>query len=121
MMRHSTGARRKNGDIRASRALQLELCPFKTLADFVVAHLERSLRGLPRRIIEVLDLLLAPPQQILRLGGVVAMTIDDHDYLRVGEAAEPGRNQTARKKPTKRGAGLSNRARAARGRRSGAV
>src|SRR5262249_39584505 len=71
-------ARRKDGEVGAALALELELRAFETFADFVVGNLERCLGGLFCRIFHVIYLLLAPSQQVFRLGRVVAVAIDDH-------------------------------------------
>src|SRR5262249_4770456 len=81
MVAHTHGARREDGEIRAALALQLELRAFEALADFVVGHLQRRLRRLLGGLLDVVDLVLAPAQQVLGLGRVVAVAIDDHDTV----------------------------------------
>src|SRR5262249_57910330 len=81
MVAHTHGARREDGEIRAALALQLELRAFEALADLVVGHLQRRLRRLLGGVLDVVDLVLAPAQQVLGLGRVVAVAIDDHDTV----------------------------------------
>src|SRR5499427_5503200 len=93
MMTHAHGARRKDGEVGAALALELELRAFETLADFVVGNLERRLGGLFCRVFHVIHLLLAPSQQVFRLGRVVAVAIDDHGTVaavRIGAHAPKG-------------------------------
>src|SRR5262249_53720691 len=78
MVAHAHGARGEDGDVGPALALKLELCAFEALADLVVGHLQRRLGRLLRRLLDVLHLLLAPSQQVFRLGRVVAGAIDDH-------------------------------------------
>ena len=81
MVTHAHGARGEDGQIRAALALELELRPFEAFADLVIAHLERGLGRLLWGILEILHLLLAPAQEVLRFGRVVAVTINDHDTV----------------------------------------
>src|SRR5262249_10953148 len=81
MVAHAHGARGEDGDVGAALALKLELRAFEALADLVVGDLQRRLGGLLRRLLDVLHLLLAPPQQVFRLGRVMAVAIDDHDTV----------------------------------------
>ncbi len=82
VMAHPHRARREDGEIGAALALKLELCAFDALADFVVGSLERGLGGLFCRVFQIVHLLLAPSQQVFRLGRVVAVAIDDHGTVR---------------------------------------
>src|SRR5262249_7989194 len=75
------GARGEDGDVGPALALKLELRALEALADLVVGHLQRRLGRLLSRLLDVLDLLLAPSQQVFRLGRVVAGAIDDHDTV----------------------------------------
>jgi hypothetical protein len=81
MVAHAHGARGEDGDVGAALALKLELRAFEALADLVVGHLQRGLGRLLGRLLDVLYLLLAPSQQVFRLGRVVAVAIDDHDTV----------------------------------------
>ena len=78
---HAHGARGEDREVGAALALQLELRAFEALADLVVGDLQRRLWRLLGRLLEVVDLVLAPAQQVLGLGRVVAVTIDDHDTV----------------------------------------
>src|SRR5262249_5557883 len=91
MVAHAHGARGEDGDVGPALALKLELRALEALADLVVGNLQRRLGRLLRRLLDVLDLLLAPSQQVFRLGRVMAVAIDDHDpvALRSGGAARP--------------------------------
>src|SRR5579862_4247444 len=80
-MAHAGSARRENRQIGAALALQLELVALDAFADFVVGHFQGRARrhrglvlGVGRR-----GLLFAETMQVLGLGGVVAVAIDDHD------------------------------------------
>ena len=83
VMAHAHGTRGEDGDIGAALTLELELRAFETLADFVVGNFERRLGGLFYRVFHMIHLLLAPPQQVFRLGRVVAVAIDDHGTVAV--------------------------------------
>ncbi len=90
MMPHAGGARGEDGDVRAALALQLELGALDALADLVVAHLQRRRRRHRRLVLDRLSLLLAEAMQVLGLGRVVSVAIDDHgtavcDDGRLGE------------------------------------
>src|SRR5262249_43686024 len=82
VVRHAGRARREDRQIRAALALQLELRTLDARAQLVVADLERRARGLLRGILDAGDLALAPVVQLLRLGRVVAVTVDDHEASR---------------------------------------
>ncbi len=79
MMRHGRSARRKNGDIRAALALQLELRAFQAFADLVVADVDGALGTRLRWIFERRKLGIAIVLKRLGRGGVVAVTIDNHE------------------------------------------
>jgi hypothetical protein len=81
VMTHAHGARRKDGQIGPALALKLELRALEALADLVVGNLQRRLGRLLCRVLDVVHLLLAPSQQVFRLGRVVAVAIDDHDTV----------------------------------------
>src|SRR4029077_18283244 len=54
------------------------------------ADLERAPRGLLSRVLDAGDLALAPVVQLLRLGRVMAVTVDDHDASQDGRTlAQP--------------------------------
>jgi hypothetical protein len=81
MMAHAGGARRKDREIGAALALELALILLDALANLVVGHFQRGARrhhrlffGVRRR-----GLFLAEAVEVLGLGGVVAVAIDDHD------------------------------------------
>ena len=84
VMPHAGGARREDRQIGAALALQLELVLLDALADFVVGHLQRRARRHRRLVLGVgrRGLLLAEALQVLGLGGVVAVAVDDHDNSR---------------------------------------
>ena len=59
VMPHHRRPRRKNGEIRAALALELELRAFKRLADLIIADVHVPRRGDMRRLLEPVDLALA--------------------------------------------------------------
>src|SRR6516165_4277227 len=74
---HAGGARREDRHVSAALALYLELATHDRLADLVIRDSRaprRRLAGLVR-----LDLLTAPALVLTGGGGVVAVTIDDHE------------------------------------------
>lgn len=77
---HGNRARRKNREIDAAFALNLQLRFFHALAKFIVADLQR-LRGRLRRIRESIDLALSIRCQRLRRRRVMSVTIDNHSGL----------------------------------------
>ena len=81
MMAHARGARREDGEIGAALALQLELVLLDAFADFVVGHFQRGARRHRRLVLGVgrRGLFLAETMQVLGLGGVMAVAIDNHD------------------------------------------
>ena len=81
VMRHAGGARREDREAGAALALELELGALDALAQLVVADLDRGRRRLLRRVLDGGDLVLAEVVQLLRLGGVVAVAVDDHERL----------------------------------------
>ena len=77
---HAGGARREDREVGAALALKLELVGLDAFPDLVVGHLQaragrhrRLVLGVGRR-----GLILAEAVQVLRLGRVVAVTVDDH-------------------------------------------
>src|SRR5262249_12672914 len=111
MVAHAHGARREDRHVGAALALELELGTFEAFANLVVAGLQGCLGWLLRRLLEVIDLLFAPAQQVFRLGRVMAVTIDDHDTVAedcgrgpVDASREPGSSVNA----TNRASRLSN-------------
>src|SRR5262249_7570613 len=76
---HAHGARREDRDVGAAVLLQAELVLLDALADLVVGDFQRRLRRLLRGVLDIVDLVLAPAQQVLGFGRVMAVTIDDHD------------------------------------------
>src|SRR5262249_873559 len=115
MVAHAHGTRREDGDVGAALALKLELRAFEALADLVVGHLQRRLGRLLGRLLDVLHLLLAPSQQVFRLGRVVAVAIGAHDTVAFRESwARAGEGRTEMPGPpglnaTNRPSSLSNR------------
>ena len=79
---HAGGARREDREVGAALALELELRALDAGADLVVRHLEAGARRQRRLVLDRLGLVLAETVQVLGLGRVVAVTIDDHDALR---------------------------------------
>jgi hypothetical protein len=81
VMAHAGGARREDREVGATLALQLELVLLDAFADFVVGHLQCGARRHRRLVLGVgrRGLFLAETMQVLGLGGVVAVAIDDHD------------------------------------------
>ena len=79
VMRHGRRARREDGDVGAALALQLELRAFQTFPDLVVADLDFAVVGRLRRILQRRDLRIAIFLERLGRGGVVAVTIDNHE------------------------------------------
>src|ERR1700748_263422 len=86
MMAHAGSARREQRHGRAALALQAQLRIVDGSAELVVADLKfvdrRSLLG----IVDRCDLALAPVEQRLGLGGVVAVTVDDWNTGPTGDA-----------------------------------
>ena len=78
---HAHGARRKDRQVGAPLALQLELRAFEALADLVVGNLQRRFGRLLGRLFDVVYLLLAPSQEVLRFGRVMSVAVDDHDIV----------------------------------------
>src|SRR5262249_30799400 len=78
-MRHAGRARREDRQAGAALALQLELRALDARAQLVVADLQGPARRLLSRILDAGDLRFAEIVQLLRLGRVVAVTVDDHD------------------------------------------
>src|SRR5262249_61277606 len=74
---HAGGAWGEDGEIGAARALQLQLGAFQAVADLVVRDLEVARREM---LVPAggFRLALAEIVQLLRLGGVVPVTVDDH-------------------------------------------
>src|SRR3984893_9758421 len=89
VMRHAGRARREDGEAGAALALELELGAPDARAQLVVADLDGGWRGLLRRVLDGGDLVLAEIVQLLRLGGVVAVAIDDHDASLVRDGRWP--------------------------------
>jgi hypothetical protein len=75
---HEARARRKQRQVAAALAHQLELIGLDRLAQLVVADLEVRGWGLLGRILDAGDLLVAPVFQRLGRGGEVAVAVDDH-------------------------------------------
>ena len=77
---HARGAGREDGQVGAALPLQLELVLLDALPDLVIRHLQLR----PRRHLALvfgfggLGLLRAKAMQVLGLGGVVAVAVDDH-------------------------------------------
>ena len=90
VMAHAGGARREDRQIGAALALQLELVLLDAVADFVVGNLKRRPRRHRHFVLGVGRgrLLLAKAMQVLGLGGVMAVTIDDHDKSLQGWASD---------------------------------
>src|SRR5712675_693528 len=78
MVRHAGRAGRKDRQVGAALALEFELGALQAFADLIVADLELRPHGLLRRVLDGGDLMLAEVVQLLRLGRVVAVTVDDH-------------------------------------------
>src|SRR5262249_18805837 len=84
VVRHAGRARREDRQVGAALALQLELRALDARADLVVADLEARARRLLPRVLDAGDLRFAEIVQLLRLGRVVAVTVDDHGASRDG-------------------------------------
>src|SRR5262249_48339012 len=78
---HAGGPRREDRDVGAALALELELRARQALADLVVAHLQRRPGWHRRLVLDGFGLFLPEPMQVLRLGGVVAVAIDNHGTI----------------------------------------
>ena len=80
VMAHARGARREDRQVRAAFALQFELVLLDAFADFIVRHFQRGARRHRRFSARCRGrgLFLAETMKILGLGGVVAVTIDNH-------------------------------------------
>src|ERR1700675_4509907 len=76
MMPHAGRARRKDRQIRAALALQLELAVADGIADLVVGDRRPCRRR--RALAMGLDLRLSPRFVLLGRGGVVTMAVDNH-------------------------------------------
>ncbi len=81
VMAHAGGARREDGEVGAALALQLELRAFEALPDLVVGDLQRAAQRRRGLALDRLGLLLAEAFQVVGLGGVVAVAIDDHERV----------------------------------------
>ena len=81
VMAHAGGARREDGEIGAALALQLELVALDRFADLVIGHFQGRARRHRRLVLGGggRGLLLAEAKEVLGLGGVVAVAIDDHE------------------------------------------
>ena len=109
---HAAGPRREDRDVRAALALELELRALDALAELVVRDLQGRPRRRLRRVLQGVDLALAPVEKLLRLGRVVAVTVDD-DTAR-STAARGGLGRSGRRLPRRRlrlGRGRSKRRR----------
>src|SRR6266567_2267165 len=82
VMAHAGGARREDRQVRAALALQADLVRLQALANLVVAHLQRRARRHRGLVLGSLGLFRTEAVQVLGLGGVVAVTIDDHEVRR---------------------------------------
>ena len=85
VVRHGRGARRENRDVRAARALQLQLRVLQAVANLIVRDF---FLGVERHVdagFQARDLRFA---KLLQFAGgccVVTVAVDDHDqYIRVG-------------------------------------
>ena len=78
---HARGARGEDREVGAALALELELRALDRRPDLVVGHLQRRPRRHRRLALDRLGLILAEAVQILGLGRVVAVAIDDHDAV----------------------------------------
>ena len=96
VMAHAGGARRENREVGAALLLELELSALDALANLVIGHFQARARRQRRLILNRFGLVLAEAMQVLGLGRVVAVAIDDHDaftsWLRVSirGAVAPG-------------------------------
>ena len=75
---HAGGARREDREVGAALALELELRALDRGPDLVVGHLEAGARRQRRLVLDRLGLVLAEAVQVLGLGRVMAVAIDDH-------------------------------------------
>ncbi len=82
VMAHARGARREDRQVGVALALQFELVLLDAFLDLVVAHLQAGARRHRRLVLGVgsRGLILAETMQVLRLGGVVAVAVDDHGF-----------------------------------------
>src|SRR5258706_1557387 len=80
VVRHARRARREDGEVAAALFLQLELRLY-ALHQLLVADAELVGGGLPHRVGEPGELLVAEGEQGLRLGRVVTVDVDDHGAL----------------------------------------
>ena len=81
---HAGGARGEDREVGAALALELELRALDRGADLVVGHLQARARRQRRLVLDRFGLVLAEAVQVLGLGRVVAVTIDDHDAFTAG-------------------------------------
>ena len=80
-MRHETGARAEQCEVRAPLFHQAQLIGFDGLAQLVVTDFEVSNFGAKLGRVQVGNLRITPVFQSLGGGGVVAMTVDDQWFL----------------------------------------
>ena len=78
VMAHAGGARREDRDVGAAFLLQADLVLLQALADLVVRHLQAGARRQRGLALDRLGLVLAEAVQVLGLGRVVAVAVDDH-------------------------------------------
>ena len=95
VMAHAGGARREDREVGAALLLQPDLVLLQALADLVVAHLQAGARRQRGLVLHGLGLVLAEAVQVLGLGGVVAVAIDDHEVL-AADGVENAADATAR-------------------------
>ena len=90
---HAGGARREDREVGAALALQLELVRPRCCRGSRRRDILRPARGgSADLVLDRLGLVLAEAVQVLGLGRVVAVTIDDHDTFAVDDGREPDRN-----------------------------
>src|SRR5205085_3473266 len=82
VVRHAGRARRKNRQVASPFALKLQL-RLHALHELIVGDAELVGSGLAHRVGKSGELLVAERKQLLRLGGVVAVDVDDHRALSV--------------------------------------
>ena len=80
VMAHAGGARREDREVAAALALEPEL-RLHALHEVLVGDAEVGALGLPARVGDARELLVAERVERLRLGRVVAVDVDDHFVL----------------------------------------